>query len=146
MSITTNLGSGGPTLQSSVDGSSEHYQGTKSLSGMDGFIFAGAIITPTYVRLSLSSQGMDTVLLGTAGKRIYVMGGAMTGDKISSVAFRSDNIDITGKFSFDVGTSIALGFIPTGLFRTEVGEDLKVFVTAASTPVNIGGHLVCAVV
>ena len=145
MTIPTNPGTGGPDLQSAVDGTSEHYQGVGAIPRVGLLSIDSAIVVPTYLSVDVSAAG-DNVLLAAQGgaNRIYVLAGVLvaSGDVSVQLYSNSAGTALTGPMLLAASTGFILPACSIGNVRT-LGDQALVLNLSAS--VQVGGWLVCAI-
>lgn len=91
-----------------------------------------------YAVISASSSGTNTLVSGTAGKRIVVLAYTLIANGTVNVKFQSDSTDLSGLLYLiaNVGASPAQGIY--GQLATLKGGDLNLNL---SGNVAVGGHL-----
>lgn len=145
MAIPTNLGSGGPTLQSIQDGNVHDYQGVVAVPSLSHLASATSLLVPLDVVVDHGASGDLTLVAAQgAGKIIHVLTGVIVAGGDVSIAFWSNaaGTKIAGPYPLTANSGFSLPFAPIGHFRTQ-GNQALVLNLSASQPV--GGHLVCVV-
>ena len=145
MTIPTNPGTGGPDLQSVVDGSSEHYQSVIAAASLKYVATPSGLLSPTDIVVNLSASGDGTLLAAQgAGKIIHVLSGVIMAGGAVNITFFSNaaGTSLTGAFPLVANVGFALPFCPVGHFRTLDNQALVLNLSASE---QVSGHLVCAV-
>ena len=145
MTIPTNPGTGGPDLQSAVDGSSEHYQGVVTVPSLSYLSAPGVLISPTDVIVNASTSG-DSVLLAAqgAGTVIHVISGLLISAGDVTVQFWSNaaGTALSGPLPLTANSGFNMPFCPVGHFRALDNQALVINLSASE---SVGGWLTCIV-
>ena len=114
--------------------------GQVSASGETGTIYNGTTaIVPQFAAINASSSGTNTVVTGTAGKRIRVVGWSLVSTGTVNVKWQdSTPTDLTGTRPMVANATAGRAYCPVGVMQTAVGKDLVLNLSAA---VAVGGEL-----
>ena len=101
----------------------------------------GAILTPLFATINVSSSGDNTLIAAVTSKIIVVLAYVFIADGAVAVKFRSGTggTDLTGAMSCAANGGVAAPFSPVGHFVTGSNTLLALNLSAA---VGVRGHLV----
>jgi len=98
----------------------------------------GAIITPKFASISVSSSGDNSIVAAVTSKKIRVLSYVIVADAAVAAKFRNGTTDVMGAASLSANGGIAAPFNPAGHFETAATTVLNLNLASA---VGVRGHL-----
>jgi len=132
------VGSLEAAVVTSVDGSGNPITGGSEETST---IYNGITpLTPLFTPVAAASNGDNTIISATGGKRIRVLSGAIVASGSVNVKFTdgAGGSGITGTMNFVSNSGVQIPFAPVGNFQTSSGNALVLNLSGAT---NVGGWL-----
>lgn len=97
-------------------------------------------LTPKFATIDVASSGDNTIVSGSAGKKIRVLQYALVCGSATVVQWQdTGGANLTGDMSFAANGGISAPYCPLGLFETTDGDGLDLNLGSAN---SVSGHLV----